>query len=86
MRKVFVLGLTFVFATMVMRAGLLAAAPAQQQPAGAIQGIARNAQQQTLPGVRVQVRARTASSWPAGPRTSSGVVLVRGAQLRHVHD
>jgi len=71
MRKVFVLGLTFVFATMVMRAGLMAAAPAQQQPGG-IQVTARNAQQQVMPGVRVQVRDSAGRLVASGTTNSAG--------------
>jgi hypothetical protein len=72
MRKVIVLGLTFVFATMVMRAGLMAAAPARQQPTGGLQGVARSAQQQTMPGVRVQVRAANGELAAGGTTNSAG--------------
>src|SRR5688500_12101090 len=77
MRKVFVIGLTFVVVAIGMRAGLLAAAPARQQP-GAIQVTARNAQQQNLPGVRVQVRDSNGRLVASGTTTSAGAFSFPG--------
>ena len=62
MRKVIGLALSFIVAATGTTAGLLAAPPARQlQPAGALQGVARDAKQQTLPAVKVQVRDRQRS-------------------------
>jgi hypothetical protein len=70
MRKVFVVALTFVVAAFGLPAGLLAA-PARQQPGG-IQVTARNAQQQNLPGVRVQVRDSNGRLVASGTTDSAG--------------
>jgi hypothetical protein len=73
MRKVFVIALTFIVAATGMRVGLSAAAPARQQSAtGGIQGVARNAQQQNLPGVRVQARASNGQLAASGTTNSAG--------------
>jgi hypothetical protein len=75
MRQVIGLALSFIVAATVTGAGLLAAPPArQQQPAGALQGVARNAQQQNLAGVRVQVRA-AASACSVSARSAPVAVI-----------
>ena len=58
MRKLFAVGLTLAIAAVGMPIGLFAAASARQEQAtGRIQCVAKDAAQQNLPGVRVQLRA-----------------------------
>jgi len=72
MRRVFVIALTFIVAATGMRVGLSAAAPARRPATGGIQVVARNAQQQNLPGARVQVRASNGQLAASGTTNSAG--------------
>jgi hypothetical protein len=79
MRKVIGLALSFIVAATGTGAGLLAAPPArQQQPAGALQGVARNAQQQAMPAVRVQVRASNGELVASGTTNAEGAFSFAG--------
>jgi hypothetical protein len=82
MRKVFVLALTLVVAAIGMRVGLLAAGPGRQQSqpstTGGIQGVARNSQQENLPGVRIQVRAANGQLVVTGTTNSNGAFAFTG--------
>jgi hypothetical protein len=82
MRKVFVIALTFVAAALGMPAGILAAGPRGQQivPAttGGIQGVARNARQELLPGAQVQARALNGELVAVGTTNSGGAFSFPG--------
>ena len=69
MRKAFAGVLTLVAASLGMPAGMAAA---QGQTTGGVQGVARDAAQQNLSGVRVQVRA------PNGQLVSTGATNAQG--------
>ena len=72
MRKVLAGMLALVAATFGMSPGLAAAASARRAATGAVHGVAKDAAQQNLPGVRVQVRA------PNGQLASTAVTSAQG--------
>ncbi len=61
-----------------MPAGLFAAPPARQQTTGGLEGIAKDAQQQNLPGVRVQVRNANGQLVATGTTNSTGSFAFTG--------
>ena len=71
MRKAFAAVLAFVTATMGMPLGIAAAG--QQATTGGVQGLAQDAAQQNLPGVRVQVRM------PNGQLAATGTTNAQGS-------
>lgn len=76
MRKAFSIGLAFVVSMLGMPVGIFAAAakaPARQgQTTGGLQGVARDAAQQNLSGVKVQVRGPNGQLVSTGTTNSSG--------------
>jgi carboxypeptidase family protein len=80
MRKVFAIALTFIVAAIGTGVGLLAAGSGRQQQSttGGIQGVARDAQQQNLPGVRIQVRASNGQLVATGTTNSGGAFSFAG--------
>ena len=77
MRKSFAIGLMFVVAALGMPVGVFAAAapkPAirQGQTTGGLQGVAKDAAQQNLSGIKVQVRGPNGQLAATGTTTSSG--------------
>jgi len=85
MRRVLAAVLCSAVATVGLPAGVLAAGPAgaaKQSPqgpgTGGVQGVAKNAQQQNLPSVRVHVRDRDGKLVAVGTTNSSGEFTFAG--------
>ena len=76
MRRVLAVVLCSTVATVSLPGGVFAASIADQSPQGAgtgsLQGVARNAQQQNLPSIRVHVRAADGKLVAVGTTNSAG--------------
>ncbi len=77
MRKVFVLALTVAIAAAGVPVSLVAA-PARQLTTGGVEGLAKDAQQQNLPNVKVQVRNANGQLVATGTTNSSGSFAFTG--------
>jgi carboxypeptidase family protein len=79
MRKLFVFAVSFAMALVGTPLGVSAGVSGRQQPqTGGVQGVAKNAQQQNLSGVKVQVRGLDGQLAATGNTDSTGAFSVAG--------
>jgi hypothetical protein len=78
MRKFFAFAVSFAIAMLGTPLGVAVASAAPQMATGGVQGVAKNAQQQSLSGVKVQVRGANGQVAATGTTNASGSFSIAG--------